>query len=329
MKNRTGVLLINLGTPDAPTVPAVRRYLREFMSDPRVIERRGLMWWLLLNGVIVPRRARKSARNYALIWNQDTGESPIRTITRAQAEKLGDRFARDPDIVVDWAMRYAAPAIADAIARLTKAGCHRIVFFPLYPQYSAATTASVMDKTFEALAKMRWQPTVTAVAPYWDDPAYITALADSVTDHTTSLGWKPEKIVASFHGLPQSFIDKGDPYQRQCEETVHLLREKMGLDAQDMPLVYQSRGGRAVWIGPSLEETLTAQARAGVKNISVIAPGFAADCIETLEEIQIRAQETFLASGGERFSFIPCLNDTPASIRMLEARIRAHLPANT
>ncbi len=320
-----GILLINLGTPEATDPASMRRYLKEFMSDPRVIERRGLWWWALLNGVIIPRRARKSARAYDLIWNRDRDESPLRTITRSQAEKLAATLSGDDRIHVTWAMRYGTPPIADGMARLADAGCRKVLIFPLYPQYSAATTGTAMDRVFDAMKAMRWQPAIRVVPPYFDDPAHIGTLAQHITAQQRALGWTPEACVASFHGLPVAFIEKGDPYRDQCEATVALLRAKLGRGPDTMPLVYQSRGGLAIWLEPGLEETLADLAARGLRRLTVVAPGFAADCIETLEEIKIRAARTFSDAGGEQLRYIPCLNDDPGSVTMLATLARHQL----
>ena len=315
---RTGILLINLGTPDAPDPKSVRRYLKEFLSDPRVIEKRGPLWWLVLNGIILPRRSGRSSTAYRLIWDAKLNDSPLRIITRSQAGKLSDSFAGEADIIVEWAMRYGNPSIKSAVARLEAAGCDRLLPFPLYPQYSAATTATALDKVFDALKTMRRQPSVRTVPPYFNDPAYIDAVAQSVREHIASLAWMPDICLASFHGLPEAFIDAGDPYRDHCEVTTGLLRKALGMDAAAMPLVYQSRGGgRATWIGPSLEETLTTLAGKGVKNLCVVTPGFASDCIETLEELRIRAARTFLEHGGENFTLVPCLNDSDLAVALL------------
>lgn len=312
-----GILLINLGTPDALDPASIKRYLKEFLSDPRVIEKRGLLWWTLLNGIIIPRRVKKSGRAYRLIWNEAADESPLRTITRAQAEKIGEALGDDPRIMTIWAMRYGAPSIYEGIQGLANAGCDKVLVFPLYPQYSAATTASAMDEVFSVLKEMRWQPSIRVVPPYFDEPTYIETLAEHITRHEQTLRWKPELCLASFHGLPVSFIEKGDPYQAQCETTIAHLRAKLGRESKTMPLVYQSRSRRAIWLDPDMEETLANLASDGVRNLTVVAPGFAADCIETLEEIEMRAKNVFTQAGGENFSYIPCLNDCTKSVEML------------
>jgi len=317
VSGKIGILLVNLGTPEATSFWPMRRYLKEFLSDRRVVENRGPVWWFVLNAIILTRRPVKSGRAYAQIWNTKRGESPLKTISRAQAEKVDMRYADDPRILVDWAMRYGEPPIAETIIRLKEAGCERVLLFPLYPQYSAATTASAMDKVFDALKTMRWQPAIRSVPPYFDHPAYIDALARSIRAHRDALGWTPEVTLASLHGLPKGFIDKGDPYQRHCERTVELLRDALGLGAEELLLTYQSRSGRVEWLGPDTEDTIVALARKGVRNLLIVTPGFASDCVETLEEIQIRAAQSFLQNGGENFSLVPCLNESANSIHML------------
>ena len=317
MVNKVGILLVNLGTPEATTYWPMRKYLKEFLSDPRVIEAKGPVWWLIFNGIILTRRPKTSGRAYAKIWNTDLDESPLKTISRSQANKVAARYAGNDEIQVDWAMRYGHPAIESKIEKLVSDGCDRVLIFPLYPQYSAATTASVMDKVFDTLKTMRRQPTLNTVPPYYDQPAYINALANSIKDHHSTLDWTPEVTIASLHGLPRSFIEKGDPYQTQCDKTIALLREATGLNESQLILTYQSRSGRVEWIGPDTEDTLKSLAAKGVKNLTVITPGFASDCVETLEEINIRAADTFLRAGGMNFSFIPSLNDSSPSIKML------------
>ena len=287
MAGKIGVLLINLGTPDATSYWPMRSFLKEFLSDPRVIEAKGLVWWLVFNTIILTKRPKTSGQAYKKIWNEARNESPLKTITRSQAEMVAAQFSNEPEVRVEWAMRYGNPSITVKIIALTNDGCDRILLFPLYPQYSAATTASVMDEAFDALKSMRHQPTIRAVPPYFAHPAYIEAIADSIRDHHASQNWKPEVTVVSFHGLPQAFIDKGDPYQKHCEKTFVLLREALGIPNEQLLLSYQSRSGRAVWIGPDTEDALCNFARHGVKNVAVVTPGFAADCVETLEEIRI------------------------------------------
>jgi protoporphyrin/coproporphyrin ferrochelatase len=295
----------------------VRRYLRQFLSDKRVVDARGPLWWLILNGFILTRRPKSLGRAYARIWNRDLDESPLRTHTRQQAEDLARCFADQPEIIVAWAMRYGTPSIDAGVEHLINAGCTQLLLFPLYPQYSAATTASVMDAAYDALRNQHFQPSFRSVPPYFDHPAYIDALAHSVRTHLATLTWTPEVTLASLHGLPVDFITKGDPYQTQCETSVSLLRDALGLTENQLILTYQSRTGRREWIGPDTAETMQRLAREGVKNLAVIAPGFAADGVETLEEIGLRAAGDFIRAGGQNFSLVPCLNASDRSIQML------------
>ncbi len=322
---KTGVLLINLGTPDATDYWSMRRYLKQFLSDKRVIEATGPVWWLIFNGIILRKRPHSSGRAYDMIWNRELDESPLRTITRAQSDKLAAGFADQSQIVVDWAMRYGTPSIADKITQLTKQGCDRIMFFPLYPQYSSATTGTAMDAAFDTLKTLRNQPTIRTVPPYFDHPEYINALADSIRTHHAGLTWIPEVTIASLHGLPVDFIAKGDPYQDHCQITVDLLRKALGLKDWQLLLTYQSRSGRTEWIGPDTEETVVRLAQDGIKNLSILAPGFAADCVETLEELNIRATKEFIDAGGRNCTVIPCLNDTPASLTLLTKLVDENL----
>ncbi len=323
---RIGVLLVNLGTPDATDYWSMRRYLNEFLSDRRVIEVSRPLWWFILNVMVLPRRPKSSGEAYELIWNRELDESPLRTVTRSQGEKLAARLQpSDPRIVVDWAMRYGNPSIKERLDRLTEAGCEKILVFPLYPQYAAATTATVNDKTFEALMQMRRQPALRTVPPYHDDPVYIDALAKSVRRSLENLDFEPEKIIASFHGLPQEYFDKGDPYHCHCAKTARLLREALGVDKDYLMMTFQSRFGRAEWIKPYTDETIRQLARDGVKRIAVITPGFVADCVETLEEIAQQNREFFEEEGGEQFAAIPCLNDSEEGMDVLEHVVRREL----
>ncbi len=323
---KTGILLINLGTPEAPDAASVRRYLKEFLSDPRVIEKRGILWWMILNLAILPRHSKKSAAAYGQIWNQELDESPLKTVTRSQANKIAARFGDDRAIVVEWAMRYGAPSIASGLKRLTGAGCAQVLLFPLYPQYSGATTGTALDKAYDALKTLRHHPALRTVPPYYANPAYIHAIASDITTHVQSLDWRPDHCLVSFHGLPESFIQAGDPYQSHCEATFARLQSALGADDDFLRLTYQSRGrGRARWTGPQLEETLVELAGKGVKNLCVVTPGFVSDCIETLEEVQIRAAQAFRAHGGANFSFVPCLNDSDAAIGLMHDLICKNL----
>ncbi len=316
---KIGVLLINLGTPDGTDVQSMRRYLKEFLSDRRVIEVNPVLWWFILNGIILNTRPAKSGKAYAKIWNTEQNESPLRTITRDQCERVAEKLvAKDSRIVVDWAMRYGKPSIAEGIDRLSQQGCERILLFALYPQYSAATMASVFDKAFDALGKMRWQPAIRTNPPYHDAPEYVTALASSLKTHLASLDWTPDVVIASYHGLPQSYFDKGDPYHCHCAKTTRLLRQELGWDDERLRMTFQSRFGKEEWLKPYTDKTLEELARSGTRNVAVITPGFAADCVETLEEIAIEAGETFREHGGEKFTVVPCLNASPDGIDMLE-----------
>ena len=322
---RLGVLLINLGTPDGTDYRSMRRYLGEFLSDRRVVELTPWLWQPILQGIVLTTRPRASGRNYARIWNRERNESPLRTITRAQAEALAGRFAAESDVVVDWAMRYGTPSIAERLQALADRGCRRILLAPLYPQYSAATTATACDQAFRHLMTMRWQPAVRTLPPYHDAPAYIEALAASVRDGLAALDWEPEVLLASFHGLPKENLEKGDPYHCQCQKTARLLREALGWPERRLRIVFQSRFGPKEWLQPYADETAAALGGEGVKRLAVISPGFAADCVETLEELDIGLRETFLEAGGEHFAYLPCLNDTPASIGLLEDLTRREL----
>jgi protoporphyrin/coproporphyrin ferrochelatase len=324
-RRKIGVLLMNLGTPEATSYWPMRRYLKEFLSDRRVIEVNRTLWWLILNGVILNFRPQKSGKAYAQIWNKKLNESPLKTITRGQSEKLGQALNGNADIVVDWGMRYGLPAVGDRIAALKEQGCDRILLFPLYPQYSAATTATALDKCFDAFRTMRWQPTARSVPPYFDHPAYIDALATSVKQHLGALPWKPDLILTSFHGLPREYLTKGDPYHCQCFKTARLLREKMKLEADELQVVFQSRFGRAEWLQPYAQGIVEGLPAKGVKNLVMMMPGFSADCVETLEEVAIGLDETFKHAGGANFSAVPCLNDSQPSIDMLEALVRQEL----
>jgi protoporphyrin/coproporphyrin ferrochelatase len=321
-----GVLLVNLGTPDATDAASVRRYLREFLADKRVIEEDGLVWKLVLNGIILPLRPRRKGRDYEKIWNREQNESPLKTITRSQAAKLAAALAPyGRPLAVDWAMRYGKPSIRGRLAALQTRGCDRILIVPLYPQYAAATTATVCDEVFRVLMTMRWQPSVRIAAPYHDDPVYIEALAASLVGHLRTLSFKPDIIVASYHGIPQDYFDKGDPYYCHCAKTTRLLRERLRLDDDRLMMTFQSRFGRAEWLKPYTDETVKALAKRGVKNLAVITPGFSADCLETLEEIGGENAEYFQHAGGENFTAVPCLNDSDPGMRVIEGLVRREL----
>jgi ferrochelatase len=321
---RIGVLLVNLGTPDATDYWSMRRYLKEFLLDPRVIEENRLKWWLALNFVILTIRPGRKGRDYDKIWNRKLNESPLKTITRAQSDKLAAALKRDKRILVDWAMRYGNPSIPSRLEAMQAAGCDRILIVPLYPQYAAATTATVCDKVLESLKTMRWQPSVRFAPPWFDEPVYIDALAASLKAELAKLPFKPEAIVASFHGMPKAYLEKGDPYHCQCAKTARLLRDKLKLGDKLM-LTFQSRFGLAEWLKPYTDATVKALAERGVKNIAVIMPGFAADCLETLEEIAMENADIFKAAGGKNFAAVPCLNDSVPGMKVIRAVVEREL----
>ena len=323
--SRVGVLLVNLGTPDSADRRGVRTYLKEFLSDPRVIENQGLIWKLALNGVILNTRPQRKAKDYLKIWNTELNESPLKTITRAQADKLAASLHDEGRIVVDWGMRYGNPSIRSRIDVMTAQGCDRILVVPLYPQYSAATSATVCDEVFRVLGTMRAQPTLRVSPPYYTDPAYIDALAHSIQSHLQTLPFEPEVIVASFHGMPQKYIAKGDPYQAQCIATTDALRARMGLDDRKLMLTFQSRFGFDEWLQPYTDKTVAQLAKDGVKRLAIVTPGFSADCLETLEEIAQENCEIFLHAGGEQFAAIPCLNDSDAGMQVILGLVRREL----
>jgi ferrochelatase len=314
-----GVLLVNLGTPDATDYWSMRRYLKEFLSDRRVIEENRLKWWLALNLVILSIRPARKGRDYDKIWNKERNESPLMTITRSQSEKLAALLDKvDKRLRVDWAMRYGNPSIRSRLDALVAQGCERVLVVPLYPQYAAATTATVGDETFRALEHMRFQPSLRLAAPYYAEPVYIDALANSLNAEIAKLPFKPEVIVASFHGIPQDYVTKGDPYQRHCSETTALLRAKLKLNDEQLLLTFQSRFGMAEWLKPYIDATVKSLAERGVKSIAVVMPGFSADCLETLEEIAMENAEIFRHAGGQNFAAIPCLNDSPDGMAVIQ-----------
>ena len=312
---KTGLLLVNLGTPETPDKKGLKPYLKQFLSDRRVIETPPLIWQPILRGIILNVRPKKSAKAYAKIWREESNESPLRYYTRVQAEKLQAEIG--DDVHVDWAMRYGAPSIEDKLTEMKQAGCERIAVIALYPQYSASTSASVYDDVFRALLKMRWQPAVRTAAPWHDSADYIDALAQSVRAHIDGLDYQPEVVIASFHGLPQSYFMKGDPYHCHCAKTARLLREKLGMDENQLKLTFQSRFGPAKWLEPYTDKTVVELAEQGVKKIAVVTPGFISDCVETLEEIGIELESEFLEAGGTHFSTVPCLNESDLSLDLL------------
>jgi ferrochelatase len=315
---RIGVLLVNLGTPDSAAPADVKRYLAEFLSDPRVIEIPKLVWQPILRGAILTTRPKRSAHAYAQVWSEDG--SPLAAITARQAAALADAFG--PHVTVDWAMRYGRPAIDERLRALKQAGCERILLAPLYPQYCAATTATANDKAFAALAAMRWQPAVRTLPPYYDDAAYIGALRESVEAGLAALDFEPQALIASFHGMPQRTLELGDPYHCHCRKTARLLAEALG---REVHVTFQSRFGRAKWLEPATEATLAGLPGEGVTRVAIVAPGFSADCLETLEELAIRGRRTFLDAGGTDFAYLPCLNDSAIGLAMLTTIVSREL----
>jgi ferrochelatase len=315
---KIGVLLINLGTPDAPDAPSVRRYLAEFLSDPRVIEIPQLVWQPILRGIILNTRPAKSAHAYKQVW---TGEgSPLAAITRRQSEALAKKFKGRA--TVDWAMRYGNPGIAGRISALKAAGCGRILLAPLYPQYCAATTATANDAAFAALAAMRWQPAIRTLPPYFDDALYIGALKADLVRQLGKLDFEPQRLLLSFHGMPERTLKLGDPYHCQCQKTARLLGEQLSIPVE---VAFQSRFGRAKWLEPATDARLQALPGEGVTKLAIAAPGFSADCLETLEELGMRGRDTFLAAGGTHFARLDCLNDSAPGIAMLERLLAREL----
>ncbi len=320
---RTAVLLVNLGTPAAPTAAALRPYLKEFLSDPRVVESPRAAWWPILNGIILNTRPAKSAAKYASIWLRDG--SPLKVHTERQAKLLGGYLGQGGHAVdVAWAMRYGAPSIADTLNQLRAAGHDRILVIPLYPQYAASTTASVMDEVARCLRRWRNLPELRYVRDFHDDPGYIAALAQSVREHWAASG-QADRLVLSFHGLPQRSLKLGDPYHDECHATAKRLRAALGLPAERMLVTFQSRFGKAEWLKPYTQPTLEALAREGIQTVDVMCPGFAADCLETLEEIALECKAAFLAAGGRAFNYIPCLNERHDWLSALTALSRRHL----
>ncbi len=315
---KVGVLLMNLGTPDGPDPRSVKRYLGEFLSDRRVVEIPAIAWQPILRGIILNTRPKKSAHAYQQVWREDG--SPLAAITKAQAARLKDAFG--PGVLVDWAMRYGNPSIATRVQAMKDAGCERILLAPLYPQYCAATTATANDKAFAHLATMRWQPAIRTLPPYHDDPAYIAALKASVEEALARLPFTPDALLASFHGMPQRTLQLGDPYHCHCRKTARLLSEAMG---RPVEVAFQSRFGPAKWLEPATDATLAAMPARGVRRVAIFAPGFSADCLETLEELAIRGQESFLAAGGTDFAYLPCLNDEDHGIEMLRTILSREL----
>jgi len=324
--DRIGVLLANLGTPSGTGYWAMRRYLSEFLSDPRVIDYSPWFWQPLLQLIILTRRPFTSGAAYRRIWNRERDESPLMTITREQMEKLRERLRRhDPDILVDFAMRYGEPAIPDVLRRMVAAGCRRLLFVPLYPQYAAPTTASACDRLFEATRALKWVPAIRVVPPWYDDPHYIEVLARSIREHLDGLDFEPDLLIFSYHGEPERFLHEGDPYHCQCAKTTRLVRERLGLPESRTLMCFQSRFGSEEWLKPYLDETLKELPSRGIRKVAVVSPAFVADCLETLEELAIANRELFLEAGGESYAYIPCLNAREDHMAFLEALVLREL----
>ena len=324
---RIGVLLLNLGTPEATDYWSMRRYLKEFLSDRRVIETSRLIWWPVLNLIILTTRPGRKGRDYETIWNKERNEGPLKTITRAQAEKLTDhlRGMAGDKVSVDWAMRYGNPPVRERIHALLEQGCDRILLVPLYPQYSAATSATACDQAFRALMEMRWQPAIRVSPPYHDDPVYIDAVVSSMKRDLAKLTFEPDVILVSFHGVPKEYLLKGDPYHCHCVKTWRLMREAFGWPADRFRMSFQSRFGTAEWLQPYTDETVKSLAESGVKRMAIVAPGFSADCLETLEELNGENREIFLHYGGQDFAYLPCLNDSDEGMRVVNHIVEREL----
>jgi protoporphyrin/coproporphyrin ferrochelatase len=321
---KTGVLIINLGTPDSTGWWDIRKYLKEFLSDRRVIEVNPILWKIILNLIILNFRPHKTAHAYKQIWLKETNESPLRYYTRQQAQKLQDKFHDHDEIFLDFAMRYGNPSIASKLKELNDKGCENLIILPLYPQYAAATTATVCDEVYRSLMKMRWQPSLQIIPHYESNPLYIEALSKSITSHLKTLNWTPDVILSSYHGIPKKYFTKGDPYHCYCQKTNRLLKERHG-NSIPIELSFQSRFGPDEWLQPYTDKTIEKLAKEGKKNLLMICPGFASDCVETLEEINIQGKETFEEHGGENFSMVPCLNDNDDHINLLENLIKKYL----
>ncbi len=319
---KTGVLIVNLGTPDSTSWFDIRKYLKEFLSDRRVIEVNPIIWQIILNVIILTLRPSKTAKAYKEIWMKDKNISPLLHYTQRQAEKLSNLLSKK-NLIVDYAMRYGNPSIRSKIATLHKIGCENLIILPLYPQYAAATTATVCDEVYRSLMKMRWQPSIKIVPHYESDPLYIEALVNSLNKKIKEINWKPDLILASYHGIPQKYFDKGDPYHCYCHKTTRLISEKF--TSIEIKTTFQSRFGPEKWLQPYTDKTLENLPKEGKKNVLAICPGFSSDCVETLEEIQIQGKESFLESGGENFDMVPCLNDNEDHIVLLQSLIQKNI----
>ena len=319
---KTGILLINLGTPDSTSWWDIRKYLKEFLSDKRVIEVNPILWQIILNLFILTFRPSKTAHAYKKIWRKESNESPLLYFTKSQAEKLKNKIGSD-NIIIDFAMRYGNPSINSKLNLLKNSGCENIVILPLYPQYAAATTATVCDEVYRTLMQMRWQPSLQVIPHYESEPAYINALIKSIEKKVNTIDWKPDLIISSYHGIPKKYFDKGDPYHCYCQKTTRLMKEKYSYI--DIKTTFQSRFGPQEWLTPYTDKTLESLPGEGIKNLLVICPGFASDCVETLEEIDIQGRESFLSNGGENFELIPCLNDSQEHIDLFETLVKKYI----
>ena len=319
---KTGVLLINLGTPDSTSWWDIRKYLKEFLSDRRVIEVNPIIWKIILHLIILTFRPSKTAKAYKEIWMKNENKSPLRFFTEMQTKKLSKKIENN-NLIVDFAMRYGNPTIKSKINKMHKNRCEKLIILPLYPQYASPTTATVCDEVFRVLMKMRWQPAIQIIPHYESEPLYIDALVNSINIKLSEIDWKPDLIVASYHGIPKKYFEKGDPYHCYCHKTSRLVSEKF----KEIKIIttFQSRFGPQEWLQPYTDKTLEKLPKEGIKKVLVISPGFASDCVETLEEISIQGKEIFEKSGGEKFGFIPCLNDNDDHIKLLEYLIKKNL----
>ncbi len=319
---KSGVLIINLGTPDSTNWWDIRKYLKEFLSDRRVIEVNPIIWQVILHLFILTFRPSKTAHAYKKIWRQETNESPLLYFTKNQANKLRERIGND-EVIVDFAMRYGNPSINSCLKKLKDKGCENIIILPLYPQYAAATTATVCDEVYRSLMKMRWQPSLQIIPHYESDPIYVNALVKSIEKKINEITWKPDLIISSYHGIPKTYFEKGDPYHCYCHKTTRLIKEKF--KEIDIQTTFQSRFGPQEWLTPYTDKTLESLPEKGIKNLLVICPGFASDCVETLEEINIQGRESFMDNGGKNFELIPCLNDSTDHINLFESLVKKYL----
>tara|TARA_B100001248_G_scaffold43132_1_gene27547 strand:+ start:7743 stop:8735 length:993 start_codon:yes stop_codon:yes gene_type:complete len=319
---KTGVLIINLGTPDSTSWWDIRKYLKEFLSDRRVIEVNPIVWQLILNLFILTFRPSKTAHAYKQIWRKETNESPLLYFTKSQASKLENKIGTK-NVIINFAMRYGNPSIKSRLYEMKEQGCENIIVLPLYPQYAAATTATVCDEVYRCLMKMRWQPSLQIIPHYESDPLYINAIVASIEKKIREINWKPDLILASYHGIPKSYFDKGDPYHCYCHKTTRLIKEKFS--KTEIQTTFQSRFGPQEWLTPYTDKTLENLPTRGIKKLLVICPGFASDCVETLEEINIQGRESFLSNGGENFDLIPCLNDDTSHIELFEKLVKKYL----